>query len=85
MGVEPYNFVSCLNCVLAQRLIRMLCPIVSVSIARGSGANRSGMRPEEYRDTPFYINVGCDACNHTGYRGRTRFTSYSIFLTISAR
>ena len=29
------------------------------------------MRPEEHRETLFYMNVGCDACNHTGYRGRT--------------
>src|SRR5690242_11243617 len=72
MGVEPYNFVSSLNCVLAQRLIRMLCAYCKrqyhpsdVELAE------SGLRPEIYRDKPFYMNVGCDACNHTGYRGRT--------------
>jgi type IV pilus assembly protein PilB len=31
----------------------------------------SGLHPEQYRTHPFYMNVGCDACNHTGYRGRT--------------
>jgi len=72
MGVEPYNFVSSLNCVLAQRLIRMLC----VYCKRAYQANEtelleSGLKPEEFRDKPFYMNVGCDACNHTGYRGRT--------------
>jgi type IV pilus assembly protein PilB len=72
MGVEPYNFVSCLNCVLAQRLIRMLCPYCKRQYrAKETELIESGMRPEEHRDTPFYINVGCDACNHTGYRGRT--------------
>jgi type IV pilus assembly protein PilB len=31
----------------------------------------SGLNPDVYRPQPFYMNVGCDACNHTGYRGRT--------------
>jgi type II secretory ATPase GspE/PulE/Tfp pilus assembly ATPase PilB-like protein len=72
MGVEPYNFVSSLNCVLAQRLIRMLCPIckrgyrpTDVELAE------SGLRPEEQKGRIFFNNVGCDTCNHTGYRGRT--------------
>jgi type IV pilus assembly protein PilB len=72
MGVEPYNFVSCLNCVLAQRLIRMLCPYCKRQYhAKDQELVESGLRPEEHRETPLYINVGCDACNHTGYRGRT--------------
>src|SRR5687768_5569265 len=72
MGVEPYNFVSSLNCVLAQRLVRLLCPICKRQYrAKDQELVESGLRLEEHRDTPFYINVGCDACNHTGYRGRT--------------
>ncbi len=72
MGVEPYNFVSSLNCVFAQRLIRMLCPFCKRQyLAKEEELHESGLRVEEHRETPFYINVGCDACNHTGYRGRT--------------
>ena len=72
MGVEPYNFVSSLNCVLAQRLIRMLCPVCKRAY-RPSDTEvlESGLRPEEQKGHVFYMNVGCDACNHTGYRGRT--------------
>jgi type IV pilus assembly protein PilB len=72
MGVEPYNFVSSLNCVLAQRLIRMLCPTCKRKY-RPSDAElmESGLHPEEHKGRAFYMSVGCDACNHTGYRGRT--------------
>ena len=72
MGVEPYNFVSSLNCVLAQRLIRMLCPYCKrLYHPTDEELFDSGLRPEQYREEAFYLNVGCDACNHTGYRGRT--------------
>jgi type IV pilus assembly protein PilB len=72
MGVEPYNFVSSLNCVLAQRLIRMLCPVCKRK-HRPSDEElmESGLHPEEHKGRVFYISNGCDACNHTGYRGRT--------------
>src|SRR4026208_798661 len=72
MGVEPYNFVSSLDCVLAQRLIRMLCPVCKRPY-RPTDVEliESGLRAEVYRERPFYMIVGCDACNHTGYRGRT--------------
>src|SRR5689334_7414084 len=72
MGVEPYNFVSSLNCVLAQRLIRMLCPYCKRQYRPNeTDLWEAGLRPDLHRDRAFYMNVGCDACNHTGYRGRT--------------
>jgi len=72
MGVEPYNFVSSLNCVLAQRLIRLLCNLCKRSYRpTDEELLESGLRPEEHRAQVFYASHGCDTCNHTGYRGRT--------------
>ncbi len=72
MGVEPYNFVSSLNCVLAQRLVRVLCTICRRAYhPSDTELLESGLRPEVHRSQVFYMNVGCDGCNHTGYRGRT--------------
>src|SRR5437773_8856445 len=72
MGIEPYNCVSSLSCVLAQRLIRVLCPICRRAFhPTDVELVESGLRPEEHRERVFYANVGCDSCNHTGYRGRT--------------
>jgi type IV pilus assembly protein PilB len=72
MGVEPYNFVSSLNCVLAQRLVRLLCPVCKRQYEPSQeDLFGSGLRPEDVRERIFFRNVGCDACNHTGYRGRT--------------
>src|SRR5688500_35371 len=72
MGVEPYNFVSSLNCVLAQRLVRILCTVCKrVYHPSDEELIESGLRPEDHKEQLFYMSVGCDACNHTGYRGRT--------------
>jgi type IV pilus assembly protein PilB len=72
MGVEPYNFVSSLNCVLAQRLVRMLCLTCKRAYHPADDELlESGLHPDEHRESGFYMSVGCDACNHTGYRGRT--------------
>ncbi len=72
MGVEPYNFVSALNCVLAQRLVRLLCTRCRTLYQPSDAELReAGLNPERYRDRGYYRSAGCDACNQTGYRGRT--------------
>jgi type IV pilus assembly protein PilB len=72
MGVEPYNFVSALNCILAQRLVRMVCE----SCKRPAEVSKelieeSGLDPIAWSKTAFYEGAGCAHCNQTGFRGRT--------------
>jgi type IV pilus assembly protein PilB len=83
MGIEPYNFVSALNCILAQRLVRVLCPRCkkSVRLSRQELAD-SAMDAEHYKDHPFADASGCKECNFTGYRGRKAITE---FLDLSDR
>ncbi len=72
MNVDLYNFVSALNCVLAQRLVRKLCPVCKRRyIPSEQELLDSGLDLSVREKYIFYKNVGCDACNHTGYRGRT--------------
>ena len=72
MGVEPYNFVSALNCILAQRLVRVICEFCRKPVHYpDSYLIESGMRLEEWRDVPFYEGSGCFECGGTGFRGRT--------------
>jgi type IV pilus assembly protein PilB len=72
MQVDLYNFVAALNCVLAQRLVRKLCATCKRAYQPSQDELiESGLRPESVGNTHFYMSVGCDACNHTGYRGRS--------------
>lgn len=71
MGIDPYNFVSCLNCVMAQRLVRRLCSKCKYPVQIPDQLLlESGIDPEQCRDATFYDAKGCDDCNGTGYRGR---------------
>jgi type IV pilus assembly protein PilB len=71
MGLDPYHFVSCLNCVAAQRLVRKICPGCKTPIKYDDQKLRdSGLDPELYRDRTFFTGAGCDKCNGMGYFGR---------------
>jgi type IV pilus assembly protein PilB len=72
MGVEPYNFVSALNCILAQRLVRVICEHCKRRVQHPDSALvESGLDPNEWRDVPLYDGPGCFECGGTGFRGRT--------------
>ena len=76
MGVEPYNFVSIFE-LRAGSAPDSRCSAVFASdpiVLRMRSCSNSGLRPEEHRDSVFYHSVGCDTCNHTGYRGRIGYS-----------
>jgi len=72
MGVEPYNFVSALNCIMAQRLVRIICPNCK-RVKKGSGdeLREAGFKPEDAQNTHISEGAGCLECSGTGYHGRT--------------
>ena len=72
MGVEPYNFVSALNCILAQRLVRVICENCRRPVRYPAEMlEESGLDPGEWSSVTFYEGAGCLECSGTGYRGRT--------------
>lgn len=71
MGIDPYSFVSALNGVWAQRLIRVNCP----HCARPCGVDRAeldryGLSEDQVGRASFAAGVGCGDCRGTGYKGR---------------
>jgi type IV pilus assembly protein PilB len=75
MGVEPYNFVSALNCILAQRLVRVICENCKKRVTYSADTLReSGFDPAVWSDIPFYEGAGCLECSGTGFRGRSAIT-----------
>src|SRR5262245_61137922 len=72
MGVEPYNFVSALNCILAQRLVRLICESCRTVVHYPSEAlEASGLDPQQWAQVSLYEGQGCIECSGTGFRGRT--------------
>ena len=72
MGVEPYNFVSALNCILAQRLVRLICESCRTVVHYPPEVlEASGLDPVQWSQVAFYEGQGCIECAGTGFRGRT--------------
>lgn len=71
MGIDPYAFVSALNGIWAQRLIRMNCPRCAVPYEPDAAELASAhLAPEDVGDYLFMHGVGCGDCRGTGYKGR---------------
>ncbi len=71
IGVEAYQFVSALNCVLAQRLVRTICHHCKrpAKVSRAL-LEESGLDPSLEFTHTFYEGIGCIECGGTGYKGR---------------
>ena len=72
MGVEPYNFVSALNCIMAQRLVRIIC----LNCRRpkkytATELKEAGLDPVAWSSVALMEGAGCLECSGTGYHGRT--------------
>ncbi len=72
MGVEAYNFVSALNCILAQRLVRLICESCKAPVTYDAATfESSGLSAQEWKGVTFYEGVGCIECAGSGFKGRT--------------
>jgi len=72
MGLDPYNFVSSLNCVLAQRLVRRLCDHCREEVEyTADELVEAGVSPDDLTGLTLYREKGCRECNGVGYLGRS--------------
>ena len=72
MGVEPYNFVSALNCIMAQRLVRIICSNCKrPKKLSPDELKESGFKPGDLDHAHISEGAGCLECSGTGYHGRT--------------
>ena len=71
MNVDPASFVEALNGVVAQRLVRRICPDCTVEAKPDEDIVRLARLPAgQIRQGHYHVGSGCEACRHTGYRGR---------------
>ena len=71
MGIDPYGLVSALNGILAQRLVRQVCPACARErVPEAVLLSKSGLEPGRLGEWNFLEGTGCGQCRGTGYRGR---------------
>src|SRR5262245_23247706 len=79
MGVEPYLITATLEAILAQRLVRRICPVWKTEFEPSRDQLMElNLRPEDVRGRKFYFGEGCDKCNNLGYKGRTGIYEFLV-------
>lgn len=77
MGIEPYNFVASLSCILAQRLVRSICQACKVPVhISPEQCRESGIEYDQVKQYTFFEGKGCQDCNGLGFRGRKAITEF---------
>ena len=77
MGIDTYSFVSALNCVMAQRLVRLICPQCKHEVtADAELLELSGLDAKQHATRIWFEGAGCAHCNGSGYRGRAAITEF---------
>jgi general secretion pathway protein E len=72
MGIEPFRIASVVRAIMAQRLVRVLCPECREGyIPEAETLRDAGVSPSQHQEQKVYRGRGCPACSGTGYRGRT--------------
>jgi general secretion pathway protein E len=72
MGIEPFLVSSSVIAIIAQRLVRVLCPECKEEyVPDDKSLAKAGIDPDMLNDHRIYRNAGCPSCMNTGYRGRT--------------
>jgi general secretion pathway protein E len=80
MGVDPYSFVSALNGIVAQRLLRINCPqCAAPTVPSAELLELSGLAAEITRDYRFQQGSGCGHCRGSGYKGRRAVAEILLF------
>ena len=78
MGIEPYLVSSSVECFIAQRLIRLICPDCKIEVKSDPGILKEFGVSEDIKNLVVYEGKGCEACKFTGYRGRTGIYEFLI-------
>lgn len=71
MGVEPYLITSSVECFIAQRLVRLLCPRCKIPVHLSPQVvHEFGLQPDDIKGVKIFEPKGCSVCNYTGFHGR---------------